>query len=155
MLCSAGSGLQWFSRSLPSWLGTSCNWSWHSTQRAPWLMPLTSQLVPPAPVVHCQLAHCTTNLLLRIGMTPRQGLLSAPLTWVLNCHFLVGWKSFIISSRVQHHTTDTPATPTTQKSSNCSCQNDFNEKFKKFVTPAAMTSSSANTRWFLYFALML
>lgn len=38
MLCSAGSGLQCFSRSLHNLLGTFCNWSWHSTQRAPWLM---------------------------------------------------------------------------------------------------------------------
>lgn len=48
MLCSAGSGLQWFSCSLHNLLGTFCNWSWHSTQRAPWLMPFTSQFVSSA-----------------------------------------------------------------------------------------------------------
>lgn len=89
MLCSAGSGLQWFSHSLPKLLGIFCNWSWHSTQRAPWLMPFTSQLAPPAPVLHCQLPHCTTNLLPRTGMTQGQGLLSASLTWVLKRRFSV------------------------------------------------------------------
>lgn len=95
MLCSAGSGLHWFSRSLPNLLGTFCSWSWHSTQRAPWLMPFTSQLVPLAPVLHCQLPHCTTNLLPRTGTTQGQGPLSAPLTWVLNRRFSVAGRTLL------------------------------------------------------------
>lgn len=154
MLCSAGSGLQWFSRSLPSSLGTFCNWSWHSTQRTPWLMPFTSQLVPPAPFLHWQLPHCTTNLLPRTGTTQGQGLLSAPFTWVLNQCFSLAGRAL---SSVQgfSNTMQTYLLPLPQNSSSYSCLNYVSEKFKKFVAPAVVTSSSANARWLLYFALML
>lgn len=150
MLCSAVSGSQRFSLSVL--LGTFCNWSWRSTQRAPSLPPFTSRLVPSAPVLHCQLPYRRTN-------PPSKdrddsGVRSAASSlWVLKRYFSVVGRT-LWSAQGFSSTIWTYLRHLWQISSGHSCLNVFNEMFKEFAIPAAVTSSSTNTCWFLYTVLM-